>query len=57
MLDNASIDQLFQATIQATEEAILNALTAAETMEGINGTVLHALPMQRVAEALGVNKP
>ena len=55
MLDNASIDQLFQATIQATEEAILNALTAAETMEGINGTVIHALPMQRVTEALGVN--
>lgn len=57
MLDNASIDQLFQATIQATEEAILNALTAAETMEGINGTVIHALPMQRVAEALGVDRP
>lgn len=53
MLKNASIDQLFQATVQATEEAILNALAAAETMEGINENVVHALPMQRIVEMLG----
>lgn len=52
MLNNDSIDPLFQATIQATEEAILNALVAAETMKGINGNVVHAMPMRRVAEML-----
>ena len=53
MLSNASIDQLFLATVQATEEAILNALVAAETMEGINGNTVHALPMESVMEMLG----
>lgn len=53
MMDNESIDQLFRATVQATEEAILNALAAAETMRGINGNVVHALPMERVVEMLG----
>ena len=52
MLGNHSIDELFRATIQATEEAILNALSAAETMEGINGNIVYALPMERVAEML-----
>ena len=42
MLSNASIDQLFLATVQAAEEAILNALVVAETMEGINGNIVHA---------------
>jgi len=53
MLSNQAIDQLFLATVQATEEAILNALVAAETMEGINGNIVHALPMERVMEMLG----
>ena len=53
MLSNESIDQLFLATVQAIEEAILNALAAAETMEGINGNIVHALPMDRVMEMLG----
>lgn len=53
MLSNQSIDQLFLATVQATEEAILNALVAAETMEGINGNIVYALPMERVMEMLG----
>ena len=53
MLSNDSIDQLFLATVQATEEAILNALVAADTMEGINGNIVHALPMERVMEMLG----
>src|SRR6202795_3089108 len=37
MLPNDSIDPLFLATVQATEEAIVNAMVAAETMPGING--------------------
>jgi len=52
MLSNKSIDQLFLATVQATEEAILNALVAAETMEGINGNIVHALPIERLMKML-----
>jgi D-aminopeptidase len=38
------MDPLFLATIEATEEAIVNALVGAETMTGRNGRVLQALP-------------
>ena len=34
---NAQIDPIFEATVQATEEAIVNALVAARTMTGVNG--------------------
>jgi D-aminopeptidase len=44
MLPDAAISPLFWATIEATEEAILNALIAAETMTGINGVTAHRLP-------------
>ncbi len=44
MLSNESLNPLFEATIQATEEAILNALVAAKTTVGINGNTAHALP-------------
>ncbi|WP_042543353.1 DmpA family aminopeptidase [Leucobacter komagatae] len=43
-LRNERIDPLFYAAIEATEEAIVNAMLAAETMVGINGVVRHALP-------------
>jgi D-aminopeptidase len=43
---------LFQATAQATEEAILNALIAAETMTGINGNTVYALPHDRLKQIL-----
>jgi L-aminopeptidase/D-esterase-like protein len=52
MLSNDDIDPVFEATVQATEEAILNALVAAETMTGINGNTVHALPHDRLREAL-----
>ena len=48
MLSNARISALFSATVQATEEAIINALVAAETMTGINGTTIEAIPHDRV---------
>ena len=35
---------VFEATVQAVEEAIINAMVAAETMEGINGNKAYALP-------------
>jgi D-aminopeptidase len=44
MLPNEHMDPLFKATVEATEEAILNALTAAETMTGINDTTVYQLP-------------
>lgn len=52
VLPNNLIDPLFEATIQATEEAIINAMVAAETMEGINGNKSHALPHKLVIDIL-----
>jgi D-aminopeptidase len=52
MLGNSRMTPLFQATVQATEEAILNALLAAETMEGGNGLRVHALPHDRLMAAM-----
>jgi L-aminopeptidase/D-esterase-like protein len=49
---NHKIDVLFNAVVQATEEAIVNALIAAETMEGINSYTVHALPHQPLQEIL-----
>jgi len=46
------LNPLFAATVQATEEAIVNALVAAETMVGIDGHVVHALPHDRLREVL-----
>jgi L-aminopeptidase/D-esterase-like protein len=41
---NDLISPLFEATVQSVEEAIVNAMVAAETMEGINGNKSYALP-------------
>ncbi|HET6713170.1 MAG TPA: P1 family peptidase [Actinomycetota bacterium] len=43
MIPNGSISELFWAAIEATEEAILNALVAAETMQGRDGITAHRL--------------
>ena len=48
VLANEKIDPLFAATVAATEEAILNALFAAETMEGADGVTVDAIPSDRV---------
>ena len=52
MLSNDAISPLFAATIQATEEAILNAMLAAETMTGANYLRVHALPADRLMAVL-----
>ncbi|HEX9961686.1 MAG TPA: P1 family peptidase [Pyrinomonadaceae bacterium] len=52
MLPNEKINPLFWATAQATEEAILNAMVAAETMKGYNGNTAYALPHERLKEVL-----
>jgi D-aminopeptidase len=52
MLPNERMGALFEATVGATEEAILNALVAARTMTGIDGHRVTALPHDRVREIL-----
>ena len=52
MLPNDQINPLFQATIDATEEAVVNAMLAAETMTGADGIRLFGLPGDRVVAAL-----
>lgn len=51
-LSNDVINPLFDATVQSTEEAIINAMCAAETMEGINGNKAYALPTKKVMQVL-----
>jgi L-aminopeptidase/D-esterase-like protein len=52
MLPNDAMDPLFAATVEATEEAIINALVAASPMTGIDGTTYEALPHSRLKELL-----
>jgi L-aminopeptidase/D-esterase-like protein len=52
MLPNDRMNPLFEATVQATEEAIINALVAAETMIGIDGHKVIALPHDRLKQVL-----
>jgi D-aminopeptidase len=52
MLPNERIDPIFLAAVQATEEAIINAMVAAETMEGINGNTVYAIPHDRLRAVL-----
>jgi L-aminopeptidase/D-esterase-like protein len=52
IVSNDAISPLFTATIQATEEAILNAMLAAETMTGANNLRVNALPADRVVALL-----
>ncbi|SDN12802.1 Peptidase family S58 [Kriegella aquimaris] len=52
MIANDKMSGLFEATAQATEESILNALVAAETMIGKNNTTVFELPEERVIEIL-----
>jgi len=52
MLPNDSLNPIFLATVQATEEAVINAMVAAETMTGINNHTVAALPHDRLREVL-----
>jgi D-aminopeptidase len=51
-LPNDLVSPLFQAAIESTEEAILNALFTATTISGYNGSVGQAIPLDRVMNAL-----
>ena len=52
MLPIGQIDGLFEATVQATEEAVVNAMVAAKTMTGINGHTVSALPHDELRAVL-----
>jgi D-aminopeptidase len=52
MIPNAAINPLFYGTVQATEESILNALLAAETMTGADDARVFALPVDRLMAAM-----
>ena len=52
MLPNDRINPVFEATVQATEEAIINAMLAAETMTGADSIRSYALPHDRLVAAL-----
>lgn len=47
-LPHSELDPLFEAAAEAVEEAILNALTAAETMTGVDGHIAYALPVEEL---------
>jgi D-aminopeptidase len=52
MLPNEHIDSLFHATVQATEEAVTNAMLAAETMTGADDVKAYAIPHDRLREIM-----
>jgi L-aminopeptidase/D-esterase-like protein len=52
MLANEDMNPLFDATVQATEEAIVNSMVAAETMTGADGHTVERLPHAKLREAL-----
>lgn len=57
MLPNEKIDPFFGATVYATEEAIINALVASETMTGIDGRMIMGIPpgqLQDIMRRYGV---
>jgi D-aminopeptidase len=61
MVPNDSLDPLFEATVQSTEEAIVNAMVAADDMTGVDGHHVRALPHDELRAVLAkynrLNKP
>lgn len=51
-MSNDLLMPVFEATVQAVEEAIINAMIAADTMEGINGNKAYAIPHDLLIETL-----
>ena len=56
ILKNEAMTPVFLATIEATEEAIINSLFAAETMKGRNMRVIESIPKERVIELMKKHK-
>ncbi len=51
-LSKRGLDPVFRATVEATEEAIVNSMVAAQDMEGVNGNRVFAIPHERLRAAL-----
>lgn len=51
-LAKSNLDPVFRGAVEATEEAIINAMVAAEDMEGINGNKVFAIPLKRLRELM-----
>lgn len=52
MLPNERLNPMFEACIQAVEESVINALVAAETMTGIDGRTVMAIPHDRLRQVI-----
>ena len=52
MLPLDHISPLFDATAEAVEESIINALTSAQTMTGLDGRMAHALPLDELERVM-----
>jgi L-aminopeptidase/D-esterase-like protein len=52
MFDDQRIDPVYEATVQATEEAIINAMLAAQSMTGADYLRVPALPHDRLRAVL-----
>ena len=52
MIPNNSMNPIFEATVQATEEAVINTLIAAETMKGIDDHIAVSIPHDRLQQIL-----
>ncbi len=52
MLANEAMDPLFEATVEATEESIVNAMVASDTMVGIEGRTVIGLPRDELVKVL-----
>ena len=57
MLPNERLNPVFEAAVQATEEAIINAMVGAETMTGVQGHTVTALPHDRLARGASEVQP
>ena len=52
VLTKEALDEVFKATVEATEESVINALVAGETMTGLRGNTIYAIPHDQVKEIL-----
>lgn len=57
MVPHGQINPFFEAVVEAVEEAVLNALTAAETMTGFAGRTVHALPLDELQRVMARYRP
>ncbi len=53
MLSQSALSPLYEAVVEATEEAIVNSMTSSTTMVGKGGVVVHGIPGDLLLELLG----